>query len=201
MGLNEADFVALLVFIVPMCFTPGPNNLLCAAHGSQHGFRATIPMTIGMLVGWSSLGIAVGLGTVYIEENQEIFQALTWVGAAYIAYLGWNVATSNPKLKESEETERLGFKTGLILQIVNGKAWIHFLVMMTSWGLLFGSGVSGKILLVAINAAIGYPAVLTWAAFGMGLSKIFSSPEKARILNGVLGTSLILVAIWVALPH
>ena len=199
--MNEADFVALLVFIVPMCFTPGPNNLLCAAHGSQHGFRATIPMTLGMLVGWSSLGVAVGLGTVYIEENQEIFQALTWVGAAYIAYLGWNVATSNPKLKESQETERLGFKTGLILQIVNGKAWIHFLVMMTSWGFLFGSGLSGKILLVAINASIGYPAVVTWAAFGMGLSKIFSSPEKARILNGVLGISLILVAIWVALPH
>ena len=184
-----------------MCFTPGPNNLLCAAHGSQHGFRATIPMTLGMLVGWSSLGVAVGLGTVYIEENQEIFQALTWIGAAYIAYLGWNFATSNPKMQESEKTERLGFKTGLILQIVNGKAWIHFLVMMTRWGLLFGSGVSGKILLVAINAAIGYPAVLTWAAFGLGLSKIFSSPEKARILNGVLGTSLILVAIWVAIPH
>tara|TARA_B100000945_G_scaffold90120_1_gene70304 strand:- start:6765 stop:7241 length:477 start_codon:yes stop_codon:yes gene_type:complete len=158
-------------------------------------------MTLGMLVGWSSLGVAVGLGTVYIEENQQIFQTLTWIGAAYIAYLGWNFATSNRKMQESEKTERLGFKTGLILQIVNGKAWIHFLVMMTSWGLLFGSGVSGKILLVAINAAIGYPAVLTWAAFGMGLSKIFSSPEKARILNRVLGTSLILVAIWVALPH
>ena len=124
--MNEADFVALLVFIVPMCFTPGPNNLLCAAHGSQHGFRATIPLTLGMLVGWSSLGVAVGLGTVYIEENQEIFQALTWIGAAYIAYLGWNFATSNPKMQESEKTERLGFKTGLILQIVNGKAWIPF---------------------------------------------------------------------------
>ena len=79
-------------------------------------------MTLGMLVGWSSLGVAVGLGTVYIEENQEIFQTLTWIGAAYIAYLGWNVATSNPKMQESEKTERLGFKTGLILQIVNGKA-------------------------------------------------------------------------------
>ena len=134
-------------------------------------------------------------------RSKDIFQGLTWVGATYIAYLGWKVATSNPKLQESEQTERLGFKTGLILQIVNGKAWIHFLVLMTSFGLLFGSGVSGKVLLVAINATIGYPAVLTWAAFGMGLSKIFSSPEKARILNGVLGTSLILVGIWVALPH
>ena len=199
--MNEADFVALLVFIVPMCFTPGPNNLLCAAHGSQHGVRATIPLTLGMLVGWSTLGLAVGLGTVFIEENESLFLGLTYIGAAYIAYLGWKVATSKPAAEFEEETERLGFLTGLTLQVVNGKAWIHFMVMMTSWGTLFGTGLAGKILLVAINGTAGYPAVLTWAAFGMGLSKIFSSPEKARILNGVLGTSLILVAIWVALPH
>ena len=62
-------------------------------------------------------------------------------------------------------------------------------------------GFGGKVILVAVNGVFGYPAVLTWAAFGMGLRKIFSTPEKARILNGALGLSLIIVAIWVALPH
>ncbi len=199
--MNEAGLIALLVFIVPMCFTPGPNNLLCAAHGSQHGFRATIPLTLGMLVGWSSLGVAVGLGTVFIEENEQLFLGLTYIGAAYIAYLGWKVATSKPAAEAAEETERLGFLTGLTLQVVNGKAWIHFLVMMTSWGTLFGTGLAGKILLVAINATAGYPAVLTWAAFGVALRRLFATPEKARILNGALGISLIGVAIWVAMPH
>lgn len=199
--VNEADLIALLVFIVPMCFTPGPNNLLCAAHGSQHGFRATIPLSLGMLTGWSSLGLAVGVGTVFIEENESLFLGLTYIGAAYIAYLGWKVATSKPAEEAAQDTERLGFLTGLTLQVVNGKAWIHFLVMMTTWGALFGTGFTGKFLLVAINAIAGYPAVLTWAAFGVALRRLFSSPEKARILNGALGASLIAVAIWVAMPH
>jgi threonine/homoserine/homoserine lactone efflux protein len=72
---------------------------------------------------------------------------------------------------------------------------------MASWSTLFGVGFGGKVILVAVNGVFGYPAVLTWAAFGMGLRKIFSSPEKARILNGALGLSLVIVAIWVALPH
>lgn len=199
--MNEADFVALLVFIIPMCFTPGPNNLLCAAHGSQHGFSATIPLTLGMLVGWSTLGLAVGLGTVFIEENESLFLGLTYIGAAYIAYLGWKVASSKPAAEFEEETERLGFLTGLTLQVVNGKAWIHFMVMMTSWGTLFGTGLAGKILLVAINGTAGYPAVLTWAAFGAALRRLFATPEKAKILNGALGISLIGVAIWIAMPH
>ena len=199
--MNEADFLALLVFIVPMCFTPGPNNLLCAAHGSQHGFRATIPLSLGMFAGWSILGIAVGVGTVFIEENEALFLGLTYIGAAYIAYLGWKVATSKPAAVDAEDTERLGFLTGLTLQVVNGKAWIHFLVIMASWSTLFGAGFGGKVILVAVNGIFGYPAVLTWAAFGVGLRRLFSTPGKARILNGALGISLIGVAIWVAIAH
>ena len=199
--MNEADFVALIVFTVPMCFSPGPNNLLCAAHGSQHGFRASIPMTLGMLVGWSSLGVAVGVGTVFIEENQDMFQALTWVGATYIAYLGWKVAISDSTQKESQETERIGFRTGLVLQVVNGKAWIHFLVLMTSFGTLFGTGFTGKVLLVLLNLACGLPAVMTWAAFGTVLRRAFSTPESARVLNRGMGLSLFAVAIWIAMPH
>ena len=72
--MDYEGLIALLVFIVPMCFSPGPNNMLCAAHGSQHGFRASIPLTLGMLVGWSSLGLAVGMATVFIEENQASIQ-------------------------------------------------------------------------------------------------------------------------------
>jgi len=200
--MDYEGLIALLVFIVPMCFSPGPNNMLCAAHGSQHGFRASIPLTLGMLVGWSSLGLAVGMATVFIEENQEAFLLLTYIGAAYIAYLGYKIAFQTPLTeKEGKETERLGFSTGLMLQIVNGKAWVHFLVLMTSWGALFGTGFASKATLVAINATAGYPAVLTWSAFGVGLSKIFSTPEKARILNGFLGVSLFAVAIWISLPH
>ncbi len=200
--MDYEGLIALLVFIFPMCFSPGPNNMLCAAHGSQHGFRASIPLTLGMLVGWSSLGLAVGMATVFIEENQEAFLLLTYIGAAYIAYLGYKIAFQTPLTeKEGKETERLGFSTGLMLQIVNGKAWVHFLVLMTSWGTLFGTGFASKATLVAINATAGYPAVLTWSAFGVGLSKIFSTPEKARILNGFLGVSLFAVAIWISLPH
>ena len=200
--MNYEGLIALLVFIIPMCFSPGPNNMLCAAHGSQHGFRATIPLTIGMVVGWSSLGLVVGMATVFIEDNQQVFLLLTYIGAAYIAYLGYKIAFQDTtKEKENTETDRLGFTTGLMLQIVNGKAWVHFLVMMTSWGTLFGTGFASKAILVTINAIAGYPAVLIWALFGVGLSKIFSTPEKARILNGLLGFSLFAVAVWVSLPH
>ena len=200
--MDTTALLALIVFIVPMCFTPGPNNMLCAAHGAQHGFRATIPLTIGMVTGWSILGVLVGLAIAAIESNETIFNALTFVGAGYIAYLGYTIGRAEPKpLDEVDETDRLGFRTGMLLQFVNGKAWIHFLVLMATWGTLFGTGLLSKVAIVALNALAGYPAVLVWAGFGVGLRRVFTSPQNAKRLNIALGLSLIGVAIWIVLPH
>tara|TARA_Y100000588_G_scaffold16933_1_gene17725 strand:- start:4979 stop:5575 length:597 start_codon:yes stop_codon:yes gene_type:complete len=197
----ETELLATLAFIIPMCFTPGPNNVLCAAHGSQHGLKGTIPLIAGMAVGWSSLGLFVGAATVFIEENEGFFQLLTYVGAAYIAYLSYKVATSSPIDTEHEQADRLGFRTGMILQIVNGKAWIHFLVLMTAFGGLFGAGFIAKALLVLLNLIFGLPAVITWAAFGTLLRRLFSTEKSAKNLNMAMGAALFAVAVWIALPH
>lgn len=200
--MDQGALIALLVFLVPMCFSPGPNNLLCAAHGAQHGFRATLPLTLGMLVGWSVLGVAVGSAALTIESNIEVFEALTYAGAAYIAYLGITLARSPvKKAGTASETERLGFSTGAALQLVNGKAWVHFLALIATWGTLFGTGFMSKVLLVAVNALAGYPAVLVWSLFGSRLNRLMTSPAHGKRLNVALGASLVAVAVWVAMPH
>ena len=79
--------IATLVFILPMCFSPGPNNVLCAAHGSQHGLRATLPLIAGMAIGWSTLGLFVGGATVFIEENKLYFDLLRYLGAVSYTHL------------------------------------------------------------------------------------------------------------------
>ncbi len=193
--------IASLAFIIPMCFSPGPNIVLCAAHGAQHGFSQTLILISRMAFGWSALGLFVAVATDLIEENQAVFDLLTYVGATYIAYLSYKIATSNTIEQDEEKSERLGFLTGATIQVVNGKAWIHFLVLMTSFGTLFGTGFTGKVLLVLLNLACGLPAVMTWAAFGTVLRRAFSTPESARVLNRVMGISLFAVARWIAMPH
>tara|TARA_B100000959_G_scaffold168698_1_gene176673 strand:- start:267 stop:863 length:597 start_codon:yes stop_codon:yes gene_type:complete len=197
--MDDALLIATLVFIIPMCFSPGPNNVLCAAHGSQHGFKETLTLISGMAVGWSILGLFVGGATVFIEDNKEFFDLLTYIGAGYIAYLSFKIATSDPLAEESEENERLGFSTGVAIQFVNGKAWIHFLVLMTTFGALFGTGFAGKALLVLLNVMFGLPAVMSWAAFGTVLRRAFSTPSSAIALNRVMGASLFTVAVWIVI--
>jgi len=129
--MDTSALIALLVFIIPMCFTPGPNNMLCAAHGAQHGFRSTIPLTLGMLTGWSVLGVIVGVAITAIESNQGFFNLLTYAGAAYIAYLGYVIAKSETKpLEEAQNTDQLGF---LPVPCCNLSTVRHGFISSPSW--------------------------------------------------------------------
>ncbi len=199
MSIEIPDLIAALVFIIPMCFTPGPNNVLCAAHGSQYGVRNSLSLISGMAVGWSILGLGIAAGATFIEENKIVFQILTYIGAVYMVYLGYKIATST-KVDDSDTDERLGFWTGLILQMVNGKAWFHFLVLMTTFGTVLGEGYEAKVGLVLLNLSFGFAAVLSWTVFGTGLRKIFSGNELGIKLNQTMGFLLVLVAIWIVMP-
>ena len=198
MSLEIPDLIAALIFIIPMCFTPGPNNVLCAAHGSQYGVRNSLSLISGMAVGWSILGLGIAAGATFIEENKIIFQILTYIGAVYMVYLGYKIATST-KVDDSDTDERLGFWTGLTLQMVNGKAWFHFLVLMTTFGTVLGEGYEAKVGLVLLNLSFGFAAVLSWTAFGTGLRKIFSGNESGIKLNQTMGFLLVLVAVWIVI--
>tara|TARA_B100000470_G_scaffold220728_1_gene209659 strand:+ start:678 stop:1277 length:600 start_codon:yes stop_codon:yes gene_type:complete len=198
MSIEIPDLIAALIFIIPMCFTPGPNNVLCAAHGSQYGVRNSLSLISGMAVGWSILGLGIAAGTTFIEENKIVFQILTYIGAIYMVYLGYKIATST-KVDDSDTDERLGFWTGLTLQMVNGKAWFHFLVLMTTFGTVLGEGYEAKVGLVLLNLSFGFAAVLSWTAFGTGLRKIFSGNESGIKLNQTMGFLLVLVAVWIVI--
>ncbi len=190
---------AALGFMIPMYITPGPNNVLCAVHGSQHGIRATIPLISGMAVGWLVMGIFVAGALDFIVRNQEALRYLTLVGAAYIAYLAFKIMKSKPLEDEGTESQILSPGTGFTLQFVNSKAWIHDLVLLGTFGTIFGSGFFPMVALVLLAMVLTLPAILCWTAFGTLLRKAFTTSKSAIILNRVMGTSLLAVAIWIVL--
>ena len=194
--MNIPLLIAALVFLIPMYITPGPNNILCAAHGSQHGFRATIPLISGFVVGWFLMGLFVALAIDFIEQNTGLLTYLTMIGASYMIYLSYKIATSKPLDDGPSESQRLTPLTGAMLQFVNGKAWIHDIVLLGSFGTVFGTGILAKMTLIIFSIILCLPFVALWAGFGTFLRNFFTSPESSLMLNRVMGFSLFIVAVW-----
>ena len=194
--MNIPLLIAALVFLIPMYITPGPNNILCAAHGSQHGFRATIPLISGFVVGWFLMGLFVALAIDFIEQNTGLLTYLTMIGASYMIYLSYKIATSKTLDDGPSESQRLTPLTGAMLQFVNGKAWIHDIVLLGSFGTIFGTGLLAKMTLIIFSIILCLPFVALWAGFGTFLRNFFTSPESSLMLNRAMGFSLFIVAVW-----
>tara|TARA_B100001741_G_scaffold148654_1_gene122681 strand:+ start:84 stop:677 length:594 start_codon:yes stop_codon:yes gene_type:complete len=194
--VNIPLLIAALVFLIPMYITPGPNNILCAVHGSQHGFRATIPLISGFVIGWFVMGLFVALTIDFLEQNTGLLTYLTMIGASYMIYLSYKIATSKPLDDGPNESQRLTPLTGAMLQFVNGKAWIHDIVLLGSFGTVFGTGILAKMTLIIFSIILCLPFVALWAGFGTFLRNFFTSPESSLMLNRVMGFSLFIVAVW-----
>lgn len=76
--------------------TPGPNMLLVMSHGGRYGWRRALMTMAGCMSALlTMMGIsAAGLGAV-LHTFPLVFDALRYLGAAYLAYLGYRLWTSH----------------------------------------------------------------------------------------------------------
>lgn len=75
--------------------TPGPNMLLVMSHGARFGWRLALMTMAGCmtaLLAMMSIS-AAGLGAV-LHTFPAVFDALRYLGAAYLAYLGYKLWTA-----------------------------------------------------------------------------------------------------------
>ena len=191
----------MLVFTLPVSLLPGPNNLLSAAHSSRHGFNKSLPLISGMVIGWFLLGVVVAFGALFIEENENLLRILTYIGVVYIIYLSYQISVSSPVDEKDISDEQLGMGTGIVLQVVNGKAFVHLLILMTTFGTVFGTDLVGKMIIVILNVGIKLVGWFGWASFGSALKEIFIEPRSGVLINRILGFSLFCVAIWIVRPE
>ena len=81
-----------VVMTIVISATPGPNMLLVMSHGARFGLRPAIWTMAGCmtaLIGMVSIS-AAGVGAL-LHSFPAVFDALRYLGAAYLAYLGYNL--------------------------------------------------------------------------------------------------------------
>ena len=59
MTASMVSILGLLGLVTIGIVTPGPNNMTCFIHSGLHGSRRTVPLILGMAVGFVSLNMLV----------------------------------------------------------------------------------------------------------------------------------------------
>ncbi len=136
-----ALLLAMGAFSLSLSISPGPVNLTIVASGANHGFRRTLPFVTGATLGFVLLLAFVGFWFVRaIEAYPRFFDYLGMAGAAFIAHVGYRIATAEstpgpggkrgprvlpgraPAMAQSQGLDRLRFRRGLVRQPEHARA-------------------------------------------------------------------------------
>jgi leucine efflux protein len=92
-----ADYGAFVVAIIVFLMIPGPGNLALITSTSKGAVRGGLAATLGVIVGDQVLlWMAVAGVAALLATYPTAFQAVQWLGAGYLAWLGAKMLLAQP---------------------------------------------------------------------------------------------------------
>ncbi|MGN8157767.1 LysE family translocator [Salinisphaera sp. RV14] len=187
--ITPTAMIPVALFALATVGTPGPNNVMLTASGARYGYRRTLTHIAGILGGSAVLymGVAFGLGALF-QRHDLLQYALRALGAAYLLYLAWRIASAPPpNLDVAGDARPLSFLEAAAFQFANPKVWVMGLTLTASF--LPGQGplFLNALVLTAIMLVVGLPCLSFWAAFGSVIGRTLRTARAWRAFNIVMG--------------
>lgn len=193
------DPLTLLAFIpagLALNLTPGADMMFCLGLGMRAGPRPALAASAGISAGGMVHVTLAGLGLgAMIAALPWAFDAIRWIGVAYLLWLAWNALSQTPQNPTTTPMRAArAFRQGMLVNLTNPKVILFVLAFVPQFidparAILPQFLIYGLVLALGgfvINGAVG--------VFAGGLGRRFAtSPRFTR------GLGLISAAIFTAL--
>ena len=125
--------IALILFLFPLAYSPGPGNLFFAANGARFGFRSTVPANAGYHAATWIVTAGIGFGFISaFDRFPNAFLAVKIAGSVYVLWIAWKLFRSGV-LREGGIAKPATFVDGAVLLLLNPKAYVIIALMFTQF--------------------------------------------------------------------
>jgi threonine/homoserine/homoserine lactone efflux protein len=187
------EFFTVVLFAISATFTPGPNNALIMGSAFNFGVRQSVPLLLGMCLGFPALILTVGFGLgAVLHYIPSFYLYLKIIGSAYLLYLAYKIFNIREIGSSSTVDKPLGFLHGAAFQWVNPKSWIVAISAMSSFSLFSESTIVNAAILSAIFIVVSIPCVGSWMVAGGAIRGFLNTETRIMWFNRVM--ALLLVA-------
>jgi leucine efflux protein len=124
-----ADYGAFVAAIIIFLAIPGPGNLALITSTGKGGIRAGLAATLGVIAGdqvlmWTAVAGVAAMLVAY----PAAFHAVQWMGAAYLAWLGFRMLMAKPGDKPVLNIQpRHYLKQAALITLLNPKAIVFYM--------------------------------------------------------------------------
>ena len=133
--MTLAGFIAYSGALALAAAIPGPGVTALVARALGSGFRSSLFMSLGLILGDLIYLTAVVLGLAIVAQSFGlVFLAIKWAGIAYLAWLAWSFWTSGVtaetvEARKGKDGLLSSFLAGLTLTLGNPKTMIFYLAI------------------------------------------------------------------------
>ncbi|UAX01558.1 LysE family translocator [Proteus terrae] len=193
---------SLTIFLFIAVITPGPNNLLLTSSGANVGFKGSLKLMAGIMLGMQCvlLSSAFGVAALLIIYP-ALHIGLKIIGSAYLLWLAWKTATSSYQRLDipAKTPQVVSWFQGGLLQFLNPKAWMMGLGAVGSFSLSGDAYFSSVIAISIVMVIVNFVAGIVWILGGTLISLFLQSRRSWFVFNISMGllTALCVPLIWI----
>ncbi len=191
-------FWSFIIASILIELTPGPNMTWLAVLGAARGRKTALAAVAGVGLGLSIAGAiaAVGMTTV-LTQWPVLFQALRWIGTAYLLYLAWDAWQDADDPEAAAQSDaRQAFQQGLFSNILNPKAYLFYAAMLPQFLSATMTVATEIAKLTAVYVAIATLIHAGIAILSGSLAAFLKTSPKAITIRKILAVLIAVAAVW-----
>jgi len=205
--MDKTLLISLAGFAFVSSATPGPNNLLLVSSGALFGWRRTLPLLAGILLGFAILlaSAVFGLGAI-VAQWPWLVTIVRITGAAWLAWMSlpfFFAAAKSRATTVNDEPAAIsrppGFVAGVLFQWINPKALILALSSAGAYIAIAELAYQRVVIIVGVFFVAGLVSCTTWMVAGDALNRYMRSGRTAMYVNLAMGLLILLTAAHILL--
>lgn len=186
--------IAFCLAVLLLLVTPGPGVLSTAGVGAAFGFNAGLRYVTGLCIGTNLVALIVvsGLAAI-ILATPWARNTLLVASACYLLYLAARIAFAGKKIAFISADEKPGIRAGLLLQLINPKAYAVNMTWFSGFVLFPGSLVTETLVKFLVINLIWVPIHLLWLFAGNAVNRLELSPQTHFLINCAMASAMVVV--------
>ena len=194
--------LAFAVAAFLLLITPGPGVLSAAGVGAGFGVRPGLIYVVGLCLGANLVAVmVVGGYAALLLATPYIRTVLMALSFGYLLWLALKIAFAGRKLAFIQADRPPGLSGGILLQIINPKAYVVNTALFTGFAFANSSLLAETAWKFLILNAIWIVIHLLWLYAGISLNR-FNLSERAQFaINSGMALAMVGVVILAALVY
>lgn len=182
---------------------PGPGMTAIVARALGSGFRPTLFMGFGLILGDIIYLTAVILGLALVAKTfTTVFLVIKFIGAAYLVYIAYKLWTAGllAQTVTAEKENRAGrsFLSGLLVTLGNPKTMLFYIALAPSLLPLGAIGLFDYLVLIGLTFTVLMAVLIPYILLAAQARHLLKRPSALKLLNRGAASVLAGTAAYIA---